>query len=111
MKMTHRDEAFVCQNCHNPVAKRGGGYCRNHCPICLHSLHVDLQVPGDRQSTCQGIMVPVDVIYNTHKTVFQIIHQCQTCKYKHAVSIAKDDNQELVLKVTRASAERKMMDI
>ena len=34
------DEQFVCENCGFKVPKLGYS-CRNHCPKCLHSKHVD----------------------------------------------------------------------
>ena len=111
MKMVHRDEDFECQNCHFQVPKRGGGYCRNHCPKCLYSLHVDLKVPGDRKSDCVSLMKPVDVILNTKKQTYQLIQQCTKCQYRHAVTVAKDDDLNLVLKIACESAENKMMEI
>lgn len=107
MSMIHLDEDFECQNCHFLVSKRGGGYCRNHCPKCLYSLHVDLNLPGDRQSTCFGLMKPIDVILNTKKRNYQLIQQCLKCKYQHAVTVAKDDDMNLILHIARESAENK----
>ena len=46
-KFTVIDEEFVCENCGKKVKKLGYS-CRNHCPYCLHSKHVDIN-PGDRQ--------------------------------------------------------------
>ncbi len=34
------DEEFDCENCGKHVSKLGYS-CRNHCPYCLHSKHVD----------------------------------------------------------------------
>ncbi len=111
MKTTHRDEDFECQNCHMMVPRRGGGYCRNHCPNCLYSYHVDLKLPGDRKCTCQSLMKPVDMIYNSAKKTYQIIHECLKCKYRHPVTVAKDDSKELIYKLTKEFAERKMMEL
>lgn len=52
-----RDEAFTCVHCGADVPP-GGRHPRDHCPFCLHALHVDGDVPGDRASTCQGLLVP-----------------------------------------------------
>ncbi len=41
------DEEFICDNCGKQVPKLGYS-CRNHCPYCLHSKHVDKN-PGDRR--------------------------------------------------------------
>lgn len=111
MKTTHRDEAFVCQNCAFSVPKRGGGYCRNHCNKCLCSLHVDDKLPGDRKSQCHGLMKPIDVIYSTQKNVYQLKQECQKCRYIFMVAVAKDDDQSKVLQLVRQIAESKMMDI
>ena len=46
------DEEFICENCGKHVPKLGYT-CRNHCPYCLHSKHVDIN-PGDRAETCHG---------------------------------------------------------
>ena len=43
---TEIDEEFTCENCGKHVPKLGYS-CRNHCPYCLHSKHVDVN-PGDR---------------------------------------------------------------
>ncbi len=51
-QFTRRTEDFTCEVCGTLV--KGNGY-TNHCPICLSSKHVDVN-PGDRASTCQGIM-------------------------------------------------------
>ena len=51
------DEQFVCENCGFNVPKLGYS-CRNHCPKCLHSKHVDKN-PGDREEECHGDLEPV----------------------------------------------------
>ena len=41
-------DSFTCKVCGRPVIPAGtGSEHRNHCPNCLHSLHVDDE-PGDR---------------------------------------------------------------
>lgn len=54
-----RNEAFDCAHCGLAVAPAPGSAVRNHCPACLHSLHVDGDVPGDRAADCGGEMAPV----------------------------------------------------
>ena len=51
-KFTVIDEEFECENCGKQVPKLGYS-CRNHCPYCLHSKHVDVN-PGDRSEKCHG---------------------------------------------------------
>lgn len=51
-------DAFTCKGCGRLVVPEGAGSShRNHCPYCLHSLHLD-EEPGDRASTCHGRMEP-----------------------------------------------------
>lgn len=75
-----RDEGFTCQNCNKPVDPLGKGY-RNHCPFCLYSLHVDAQIPGDRESTCGGLMQPMRLDTGSRKGYlgYDIVHQCNRC--------------------------------
>ena len=49
-------DTFTCRVCGRLVVPEaaGSGH-RNHCPNCLHSLHVDDR-PGDRAACCGGIM-------------------------------------------------------
>ena len=49
-KFTEIDEEFICENCGEKVGQLGYS-CRNHCPKCLHSKHVDIN-PGDRAEKC-----------------------------------------------------------
>ena len=51
---TKNDNGFICKNCGFEVQPLGYSS-RNHCPNCLHSLHVDIN-PGDRANECGGIM-------------------------------------------------------
>lgn len=53
-----RNEAFDCVQCGAAVPPAPGSAVRNHCPRCLHSQHVDGDVPGDRASDCGGVMAP-----------------------------------------------------
>ena len=68
-----RIEDFNCARCGAVV--HGNGY-TNHCPKCLWSKHVDNN-PGDRQSTCGGMMEPVSVEQVSGE--FIITHKCQKC--------------------------------
>lgn len=69
-----------------------GSY-RNHCPYCLYSLHLDQQ-PGDRESSCRGLMAPVGLDYSIKKG-YQIIHKCIKCgkvgKNKAAINTEQED--------------------
>jgi predicted RNA-binding Zn-ribbon protein involved in translation (DUF1610 family) len=74
-----RDEAFVCAACGLDVAPHGRT-ARDHCPYCLHSLHVDV-VPGDRAAICGGIMQPVGVQMSGDRAVLS--YECKKCGYEH----------------------------
>jgi len=70
-----RDEGFVCAHCGREVTAHGRT-ARNHCPHCLRSRHVD-EVPGDRASTCSGVMDPVGVELAAGHPVIR--HRCRAC--------------------------------
>ena len=53
------DESFVCEKCGFKVGKLGYS-CRDHCPNCLYSKHVDNN-PGDRKNKCKGLLKPVEI--------------------------------------------------
>lgn len=72
-----RNEGFLCANCGLEVEPADGGVQRNHCPGCLHSLHVD-RVPGDRESSCGGLMVPVAIDRIGGDEVV-VRHRCRRC--------------------------------
>lgn len=88
MSRKTENSAFVCVNCGRMVVPLTNGGYRNHCPHCLHSLHVD-NCPGDRSSDCGGIMEPVDVIFHSKKG-YQIVHRCKRCGVRKSNKIAED---------------------
>jgi ribosomal protein L37AE/L43A len=98
MGFIKRKEDFVCSLCKTEV--KGKGY-TNHCPNCLYSKHLDRDFPGDRQSSCHGILKPVGI--ETKKGQLRIIHQCQKCGQKTVNKIAENDNFEAILKLARGS--------
>lgn len=70
------NDSFDCENCgrHVPIAKRT---CRNHCPFCLYSKHVDI-FPGDRANPCRGLLKPIG--YEQHsKKGLMIRFRCTSC--------------------------------
>ncbi len=71
------NEAFICENCGKSISPLKNGSCRNHCPYCFFSKHVD-EIPGDRESECKGLMKPIGYEYNSKKG-YIIIHKCQKC--------------------------------
>lgn len=96
MPFIRQKEDFVCQVCEAKV--RGTGY-TNHCPHCLWSKHVDEQGPGDRLSTCQGLMKPVGA--ETKGGRYVIIHQCQKCGKIIKNKAAENDSFEGLLKLSQ----------
>jgi hypothetical protein len=82
------NESFVCSGCHKtvPLAPKT---CRNHCPWCFLSLHVDGSMPGDRASDCQGKMFPT--LYKITNGTTKIFFVCQICNKEHRNKIAEDD--------------------
>ena len=77
-KFTKINESFQCINCsfEVPPATRT---CRNHCPKCLHSVHIDVY-PGDRANKCHGLLRPV--AYDPSRKGLSILFECQKCSEK-----------------------------
>jgi len=85
---------FTCLHCGAEVAALPTGSCRNHCPRCLASLHLD-DVPGDRASACGGVMRPIGVDYRAAKG-FVIVHRCERCGVERRNKAAPDDIDALI---------------
>lgn len=93
------DEKFTCTNCGyevNPL----GYTARDHCPKCLYSIHLDIN-PGDRKSTCHGILKPIG-IEKSKKEKYKIIYKCEKCKMLHKNISATDDNMDEIIKLSVA---------
>ena len=101
--MIKNDNSFTCLNCGKQVDKLKYTS-RNHCPHCLHSLHVDI-VPGDRANICKGIMSPIS-IENNAKKGYVIVHKCQKCGEIKRNKSAEDDDFDEVLRVSKMNADR-----
>ena len=96
-KFTEIDEEFTCENCGEKVHKLGYS-CRNHCPTCLCSKHVDIN-PGDRQETCHGLLEPIGLEIDSKKG-YVIVHKCKKCGAIRKNKVAKDDNMELIIELS-----------
>jgi ribosomal protein L40E len=94
----HINEGFICKKCgeNNPPSKKT---CRNHCKKCLHSLHVDKDVPGDRLSTCKALMEPVFIDQKAKKG-FIVFHKCTKCGKMIPNKVSDDDNQEELIRIS-----------
>lgn len=91
-KKEKENVAFICEHCSKHVVPLTNGSYRNHCPKCLHSVHVD-DKPGDRNSHCYGLMKPIGIHYHSQKG-WQIIHHCSRCNKRGVNSIADNTVQE-----------------
>ena len=95
-KFTEIDEEFICENCGKKVPVLGYS-CRNHCPHCLYSKHVDIN-PGDRLNSCKGLLKPIGV--EKFKDTFKIIYKCEKCGQTHKNIIHNDDNMDLIIQLS-----------
>jgi ribosomal protein L37AE/L43A len=84
-----RREDFTCDHCGYNVA--GDGY-TDHCPNCLYGKHVDKDIPGDRKSSCKGLLLPIGIKIKNKKT--QIGYKCQKCHRIFFCTVSKNDNQK-----------------
>ena len=91
-----KSEKTICGNCKKEFT--GGGYV-NHCPHCLWSKHVDEDIPGDRKSTCLGLMKPIKVITGKREKI-SIKHYCQKCGKEMLNKISPNDNMEEIIKLS-----------
>lgn len=94
------NEPFTCECCGQKVPVHLTGGCRNHCPFCLYSKHVDSEVPGDRAEACGGPMIPIFAESDPRKEVI-LTHQCQTCTTLSRNRIAPDDNWDKICELSR----------
>lgn len=91
-KRVEVSEGFKCRHCRNFIGiPPSGGRNRNHCPLCLYSLHVDGKTPGDRASDCRSSMQPIGVFYRP-KGEQMVVHRCLGCGFVRYNRIAADDN-------------------
>ena len=87
-----RNDGFVCEHCGTTVLPLANGSCRNHCPQCLWSKHVD-DTPGDRQATCGGLMECVDVQQDCRRG-WMLVHSCRRCGATRRNRAALNDPQQ-----------------
>lgn len=103
-KFTVINEEFECQNCGHHNQKLPGG-CRNQCTKCLFSLHLDKTHPGDRESTCCGLMEPIRA-FQDGKKGWMIEHKCQKCSKLITNKSAPDDNFDTIIILTQNEQAR-----
>ena len=93
---TMKDEEFICEKCGQNVTTLNYT-ARDHCPYCLYSKHVDI-LPGDRKNTCLGLLKPIGI--EKFKDTYKIIYKCEKCGQLHKNIIAKDDDMNLIIKLS-----------
>ena len=76
-RFTHINQGFTCLYCGELVPPLSKG-CRNHCPFCLSSQHLDHH-PGDRSVDCAGEMRAISYQVDSKKGVV-LYFQCQACQ-------------------------------
>ncbi|HRK20278.1 MAG TPA: RNHCP domain-containing protein [Fimbriimonadaceae bacterium] len=87
---------FKCRHCGMTIVCAGGGTeHRNHCPNCLHSVHLDVD-PGDRQADCGGLMEPI-AVWVRKGGEWAVIHRCRVCGALSSNRIAADDHDALLV--------------
>lgn len=83
------NESFQCLNCGRTV-KEARKTCRNHCPACFCSLHVDENIPWDRNSNCVWKMYPKEYFISNWQ--IKISFQCVKCGKIHRNKASEDDD-------------------
>ena len=82
------NEEFSCTNCKAKVGV-ASATCRDHCPACLWSQHVDNN-PGDRASHCGGALKPVGYEWKSGKG-YMIVYKCLGCGLKRVNKFLERD--------------------
>ena len=90
-RFTHLNPGFNCENCGQDVQPLKTG-CRNHCPHCLFSKHVDIN-PGDRANSCKSLMEPISYHLNSKKGII-LSFQCLECGQVTNNKAALEDVQQ-----------------
>jgi hypothetical protein len=106
-RFNREDDSFKCVSCKNWVSASrefSGVVHRNHCPLCLVSLHVDLNKAGDRRAACRSRMVAIGLTFKKVNKRYpgegrgelMLIHRCTGCGKIKINRIAADDNPGLL---------------
>lgn len=83
------NESFQCISCKKHI-QAADKTCRNHCPYCFTSIHVDGDIPGDRNTNCHAIMRPISYEIKNGQT--KILFKCTKCEKRHRNKASKDDD-------------------
>jgi hypothetical protein len=101
MSRKSEDTRFTCLHCQASVPRHCGGSYRNHCPVCLFSLHVDV-TPGDRAADCGGLMEPTGLDYSGKKG-YVLLHRCRRCGHLDRNRVAPDDSTDAITALSRSA--------
>lgn len=85
------NESFICIHCGKEISQ-APKTCRNHCPYCFVSLHVDWKIPWDRDGKCDSLMYPTN--YKLSNSEYKILFECSKCHKQHWNKRAEDDQIE-----------------
>ena len=93
-----KNQVFKCEHCgeENPKSSK----IRNHCRKCLCSKHLD-DVPGDRSSMCEGLMLPVFAELDK-KRGYMITHRCTKCGFERRNQSLPDDDFDKIIELVAA---------
>jgi len=96
----------LCSNCNKEFSLKAPGVShRDHCPYCLHSVHIDKR-PGDREVWCgegeigspdykHSRLIPIGKFTN-NKGIYSIKYKCEKCgKIKYNNQALDDSEKEL----------------
>lgn len=101
------NESFTCRSCSREITK-APRTCRNHCPYCFASSHVDWKMPWDRSSECGGLMIPT--MYELKNWWYKLLFVCTVCRKKHR-NKACDDDDLWSLEEAISSRKSKYLDV
>ncbi|MDX6743937.1 RNHCP domain-containing protein [Actinocorallia sp. A-T 12471] len=90
-------DTFDCARCGlTATTYAADGRRRNHCPSCLHSLHV--QDASGGVSACRSRMSPISIAV-LRDGDWRIIHRCVRCDELTSSPVSPDDNQLILLRM------------
>lgn len=101
---------MICLNCRKEIknSRYIGTKNRNHCPYCLYSKHLDLKIPGDRKSSCLGLMKPIGLTFKKDGEIM-LIHKCLKCGEFAKNRIAGDDDPQKILEIEDSEKIREVL--
>ena len=109
----NKKNGFICAHCGRWVSNVAPGTKhRDHCPYCLWSQHLDLEIAGDRKSQCKGMMEPIGLTFKhegwdkwgkKRQGEIMIVYQCQKCGKISINRIAGDDNPQAIFSLLTKS--------